>query len=154
MMVHWNQLLAWAIFKCSGSCQRVKMWSLEELTGLTLVSGRMTCSTVSESFLRLNELQRLSTLPHEQLPMMQRGERPAFSKYNRLTRTMRMLHQLDWTVSSVNRTRSAGLVFHHAVPSGATLRRVSLASGGSLPMIFNYRGLFSAHGQSGSLQVY
>lgn len=162
-VMKWNQLLSWAIFKCSDSAQRVKMWSLEELLGITLVSTRTAVSTISESFLRLNESSRIPMLAHTRLPHLARGEPVMVSKNNRLTRTTKMLHELDWSIETVNRRRTAGLTVQEAVPRGATSLNVSVPlsspnsrgeSSEDMTLYFNYQGLFRAHDRTGAISLY
>ena len=161
VVMKWNQLLSWAIFKCSGSCQRTKMWSLEEITGLTLVSTKISLTTISESFLRLNEVQRNSYSPHLRLPVMEPGLRPAFSKYNRLTKTAQLINDLNWTIERVNRRRSNGLVTEYGIPFGAKPYHAMLPpetdqkyAEDTVPLIFGHQGIFSNYGQTGSINLY
>ena len=160
VVMKWNQLLSWAVFKCSGSCQRTKMWGLEEITGLTLVSTRISLTTVSETFLRLNEVQRTSNPLHLRLPVMEPGTRSAFSKFNRLTKTMQLLHDLQWTMEVVNRKRSAGFVMEAGIPLGVEPYHATVLDAdrkdaeSTIPLIFDHRGMFANYGQSGSINLY
>lgn len=150
----WDQKLAYAFNVCAGSCQAVSMKALEEITGLCMVSTRTLTSTISESFVKLNEIT--STPPNNRLPPMSAPR----NKYNRFSYTMACIKQLDWSMTVVSRRRGNDLKTTQLIPapSEGDHMKVQVTRGeqaqSAVDLVFNYAGTFEARGQKGDINIY